>query len=435
MANNFRINKYIIRKLIIAAYCFFISVCTVVVMTTVYDPNRNSVKALCSVFMDIVCLVILLILVLSITFDYHGSNMTTKLFACMLLATIWAVFTDFLNWAFDGALEFGNLTFIFTVCSLCMGSVLALVLILYLHSYLKETYGLDNMTIDAKVCVAVDVISFFVTLILGVTGTAFEYVDGHYKVGTLYDIVTIFPILTLLAFIGIIVFNVKKVGLHDVFAVTGYMVFMITGALIEAQHGIGTTYVAVSIADIFIFVMLQNQIIVREKQNVQTWKNRSNTDQLTGLYNRRAYETDIAELEKDGIEDDFVFVSIDVNALKAANDAYGHSAGDELLLGAAGCIKTCFGPYGKIYRIGGDEFIALINTGSENLETLKKEIDGLTSGWSGKLVNNLAISCGYVARSEFEDISIREIAQTADERMYEAKNEYYRKNGIERRKV
>ena len=51
------------------------------------------------------------------------------------------------------------------------------------------------------------------------------------------------------------------------------------------------------------------------------------------------------------IPKDLVFVSIDVNGLKKVNDSMGHQAGDELLIGAAACMKKCFGRWGKVYRI------------------------------------------------------------------------------------
>ena len=49
---------------------------------------------------------------------------------------------------------------------------------------------------------------------------------------------------------------------------------------------------------------------------------------------------------------------MDVNRLKIVNDSQGHAAGDELLQGAASCMKKCFDSCGKVYRTGGDEFIA-----------------------------------------------------------------------------
>ena len=429
-----RINKYIIRRVIIALYTTFIALCTTYVMFNVYVPSNNALRALCSVCMDVICLIILLILICSITFDYHGSNKTTKLFACLLIGSIWAIFLDFLNWAFDGTLAFGQLTFLFTLGSLCMGAIIAALLLLYLYMYMYETHHLTSIKNKVFICVIINIIAFFLTFILAITGTAFEFVDGHYKTGELYDIVTVLPILAVLFFTGYLFYHIKDIGFHDVFAVAGYIVFMIAGALIEAQYNIGTTYVSVAIADIFIYVMLQNQIIAQEKQNAQNWMNKSHTDPLTGLFNRRAYEQDIRTIEENGIASDFVYISIDVNALKATNDSLGHTAGDELLTGASECLKLCFGSYGKIYRIGGDEFIALINIESDNLKRLKNDIELLTKSWSGKLVHSLSISCGYVTRIEAPNMTLAEISELADKKMYDAKNEYYMKSGIDRRK-
>ena len=52
--------------------------------------------------------------------------------------------------------------------------------------------------------------------------------------------------------------------------------------------------------------------------------------------------------------DEFTYVSLDVNGLKVINDTKGHTAGDELIIGACQCMKKSLGPYGKLYRIGGD---------------------------------------------------------------------------------
>ncbi len=422
------------KRIVIATYCSFIAVCVLIVMFHVYDPTRNSLGALSSVCMDIICMLILGIMICSFTFDNYGSKRTTRLYSGLLVATTFAIFLDFLNWAFDGSLAFGHLTFWFTLGSLCMGSLLASILIQYLNSYMEENHHLSKMRMSAKVCSILNIVSFVVTFILGVTGTAFQFVDGHYETGELYDVVEAIPVLSLLYMTIFIICCVKTVGVHDVFAVAGYIIFMIAGALIESAFNIGTTYVAVAIADIFIFVMLQNEIIAMERRNVQKWMMKSSTDELTGFYNRYAYETDMTILEEGILEDNFVYVSVDVNSLKTVNDTYGHNAGDELLSGAAICLKECFGPYGKLYRTGGDEFIALIYAEPELLAELKKKIAELTKEWDGEYVHSLTISCGYVTRLEEQKLSVRQMAILADRRMYEAKSEYYRSAGIERRR-
>ncbi|MDO4188508.1 MAG: GGDEF domain-containing protein [Lachnospiraceae bacterium] len=432
--NKFKLTGHSFRRIVIMTFCLFVAMCMAFVMFYMYKPNQNALGALSSVCMDIVCIVILFILIGSFAFGNYGSNRTTRLFAVLLVASIWAMFLDFLNWAFDGSLEFGHLTFWFTTGSLCMGSILACIFSIYLYFYMNEMHALGKMKKSAIVCGVLNLISFCLTFILAITGTAFEFVDGHYEIGALYDVVEIIPILSLLYLTGFVICNIKKVGIHDTFAVAGYIFFMVAGALIEAEYNIGSTYVSVAIADIFIFVMIQNEIIAKEKRNVQKWMEKSNTDVLTGFYNRFAYEADIIKLGASVLEDDFVYISADVNSLKHINDSYGHNAGDELLVGAAKCLETCFGSYGKLYRIGGDEFIALINIDENKLETLKNKIDELTSRYNGEFVHGIAISCGYVTKKECENMTIREIAILADHRMYEAKNDYYKRMGIERRK-
>ena len=83
----------------------------------------------------------------------------------------------------------------------------------------------------------------------------------------------------------------------------------------------------------------------------------SNTDELTRCLNRHAYENDMKKLN---LSEEWVYISADLNGLKQANDSYGHMAGDELICAAADCMRDSFHEYGKVYRIGGDEF-AVIN--------------------------------------------------------------------------
>lgn len=418
----------------IAFFCAVIGISVAYVMLQIYNPAQNALGALASVCMDVICIIILLILTFSFTFDNYGTSKTTRWFIVLLVATIWALFLDFLNWAFDGSLEFGHLTYWFTVGSLCMGAIVACIFTMYLSSYMEETHNIDNMRLTSKICVIMNLVSFALSFILAITGTAFVFSDGHYETGALYDLVTAIPVMALLCLTIFSIVNIKKIGAHDVFAVAGYICFMLVGIFIEAGYSIGTTYVSVAIADIFIFVMLQNEVIAQEKRNVQKWMKKSNTDELTGYYNRHAYENDIKMLDNSEIPDDFVYISVDVNSLKAVNDSFGHNAGDELIIGAADCLAKCFGSYGKIYRTGGDEFIALVNMDEEHINTIKKELEDLTDKWDGKLVHNLALSCGYVTKKEAGQVSVKQMAIIADRRMYEAKDEYYRRTGIERRK-
>jgi diguanylate cyclase (GGDEF)-like protein len=77
-------------------------------------------------------------------------------------------------------------------------------------------------------------------------------------------------------------------------------------------------------------------------------------DRLTGLGNRRALQQALERLEAGTI------VLIDVDLFKAVNDTYGHLVGDQVLTTVAGRLEGAFGTTGSVYRVGGDEFVAVL---------------------------------------------------------------------------
>lgn len=174
-------------------------------------------------------------------------------------------------------------------------------------------------------------------------------------------------------------------------------------------------------------VIFATQDIDEEKRKEEKLVKHAMTDSLTGLYNRRAYEMDIKDAsQQENRELDFTIAVIDVNGLKAVNDSLGHEAGDEIIIGAAECIKRCLAPYGKAYRIGGDEFCAIMYVDSQKLAKIKEDLTRNVSEWSGKLVGGLSMSCGYVSSHDYREIPTYELIKIADRNMYAAKEEYYK---------
>ena len=178
---------------------------------------------------------------------------------------------------------------------------------------------------------------------------------------------------------------------------------------------------------IYLIVKRMASIIIGEQKN-------ANTDHMTEFLNRRAYENDLLEYEKENFGENFVYVSMDLNGLKVTNDNFGHDAGDKLIKGAAQCMRQCFGSYGKLYRMGGDEFAALIYADNTQLEKIKQDFINTMKEWSVENDMNLSVSCGYVQKHELPDKDIYEIAKVADARMYQEKEAYYKRSENDRRK-
>ncbi|MCQ2597144.1 MAG: GGDEF domain-containing protein [Treponema sp.] len=180
-------------------------------------------------------------------------------------------------------------------------------------------------------------------------------------------------------------------------------------------------------------VLFTTRSIDEEKRKEENLINESNTDELTGFYNRRAYDMTAKYFAKNGLGENFVYVSIDINGLKVVNDTIGHGAGDELILGACDCMKKAFSDYGKLYRVGGDEFVAILSASENELELIKEKLKVAISSWKGQLVDSVSMSCGYVVKSETINLALHDISVLADKRMYEDKSRYYRQAGFDRR--
>jgi diguanylate cyclase (GGDEF)-like protein len=162
--------------------------------------------------------------------------------------------------------------------------------------------------------------------------------------------------------------------------------------------------------------------IIRRNQEMFAY---SYTDGLTGLLNRRSFEDDISKLKKRPTLKHITFAALDVNSLKRMNDTHGHMAGDELIKAAAVIIRDTFAPYGKCYRTGGDEFLAILDKPVEDMAALLDEFEDTLSGWHGQYVTRISVSCGFVCADDYPGYSVEQLLAIADEEMYRKKKEYY----------
>lgn len=183
-----------------------------------------------------------------------------------------------------------------------------------------------------------------------------------------------------------------------------------------------------TLASCLLVLMLSR--VLKEKYEKEKYMYTSNTDELTKCFNRRAYDLDMENLD---LNTEWVYISLDLNGLKKANDTLGHSAGDELICAAANCMKFAFASYGKIYRIGGDEFVVLIHESVSNIDSILQVFDVTISDWHGKYSNSISVSYGVVKSTEQDFDSIYSVSKLADERMYKSKSEFYNMSGNDRR--
>lgn len=127
----------------------------------------------------------------------------------------------------------------------------------------------------------------------------------------------------------------------------------------------------------------------------------------------------------------------DLNGLKEINDSFGHECGDLALADAARVLSEAFGKE-KVYRIGGDEYIAVTeHMNEEMIRECFAVIDSLTEEINSRdrdYVYPLGISRGYAVYDPDTDDDYTEVFRRADFMMYDDKEEYYKRVGDRRRR-
>ncbi len=164
-----------------------------------------------------------------------------------------------------------------------------------------------------------------------------------------------------------------------------------------------------------------NGLLDRRLELEDILRSAAETDPLTGLPNRYHYEQSIMDLDKkDGT---IALILFDVDFLKETNDTKGHAAGDRLLRKAAEVIAECFGANGgndNCYRIGGDEFAAILRGFSE--AEVKKRIESFESATERE---NISVSVGYAFDRATDGKAFRLLVGKADKSMYENKKRHH----------
>ena len=141
------------------------------------------------------------------------------------------------------------------------------------------------------------------------------------------------------------------------------------------------------------------------------------TDTLTNLPNRYRFEQYMLESGESGYS--LAVLMFDINYLKKTNDTQGHHAGDMLIRNAADCITSCFG--NACFRIGGDEFIAVIKgCDPEKLQSMIRDFE------ETKKQKHISISMGYAYAREIGETTVKQMMDEADKNMYAHKVEAHK---------
>ena len=195
-------------------------------------------------------------------------------------------------------------------------------------------------------------------------------------------------------------------------------IIFIGTALSAAFYELGVWPIA-ALAVVYLFVSVQNT--KNAEAAIEAFR-----DSLTNLKNAASYRHYLFKLDEriaDG-RSEFGVVVMDVTGLKNVNDAYGHDAGDRLLILAAKYICDVF-KHSPVFRVGGDEFVAILE--GEDYANRLVLVESFLLGMSklrlfvgdGEVPVEIAI--GLAIHKEEKEMLYADVFKLADRRMYEHK--------------
>ncbi|PWF93957.1 GGDEF domain-containing protein [Shewanella algae] len=185
------------------------------------------------------------------------------------------------------------------------------------------------------------------------------------------------------------------------------------------------------------FAAALNELLVRERRDLQMLglqrellglnhklKQLSETDELTGLANRRPFTESLARLLAS--EEAGALIMLDVDHFKAFNDSFGHPAGDSVLQRLAQTMQKALPESALLARVGSEEF-ALVLPGVDRrqakdlAETLLNRVRALQISHAASPAGIVTISLG-LALLPRDELDLSEVIRVADKALYPAKH-------------
>lgn len=236
-----------------------------------------------------------------------------------------------------------------------------------------------------------------------------------------YSIAYIFSLISVI----LLVVNIRKLDKNIIFSLLPisfvFMVFITLQVFIPEFLFTGA---ALTVITIGMFFAIENPS--------KLYMRKAFIDADTGAKNRTCFEEDFSRyksklLRKNDFTCKIGIVVCNLNGLKLINDTYGHSVGDKMIRNATHIMQGEFKHANDVYRVGGDEFVAIYSDIScDEIENDIRRVEEACLIESGKHQYPLSIAIGYAT----SDISrnLDEIHNIADANMYKRKMEMKAEN-------
>jgi diguanylate cyclase (GGDEF)-like protein len=133
--------------------------------------------------------------------------------------------------------------------------------------------------------------------------------------------------------------------------------------------------------------------LAEQSKRIEVLERLARTDEVTGLLNRRGFHAELrrAVAAAGRYDERGVLIYVALDGFKPINDAYGQTAGDEVLRRVAGTLRDCVRTTDTVGRMGGDEFCILFprtswKDGLARAEELDRIVNHIYVGWRDRMI-------------------------------------------------
>ncbi|MDP4118854.1 MAG: diguanylate cyclase [Bacillota bacterium] len=257
------------------------------------------------------------------------------------------------------------------------------------------------------------VINFFIVILSPVFGWVF-FIDSMnvYHRGPLYIVTAIIAYSYLFYGLIIIAKYRKNIIRHEIIPVITFSILPIVGGISQILfYGVLLMWSSTAFSLIILYVLLEQRMV--------------HLDGLTGAWTRESFESYISQRMRYKAKKKFGAIYLDFDRLKQINDEYGHLEGDQAIRTTIKIIRGLLGKTDILARMGGDEFIIVLDCESkEILDKMVENINAKLQGYNKKSGKKYELECSFGADIFDNGYSgIEQFLNHIDKLMYKNKRE------------
>ena len=268
---------------------------------------------------------------------------------------------------------------------------------------------------------------YLIAVLAGLLYIEYEHFNGtNASTGSAPTVGFALCFLFFLAAIVMILVNYRRIGKHIRMMLLPMLFLLVAVEVVQIfVKEFLFTGATVTVITVGFFFSLENPAAVLEKKVMM--------DARSGLGSRSSYELDIEEYDAQFLKDrtiEFTFVFIDINNLRSINGLYGHEEGDAYIGKMAAVLLTNMRQAEHIYRMSGDEFLAIYRKTDE--KTVVRDIQRVQDACQRereRVGYHPELAIGY-AVSDTKYNNLRDVLRVADYMMYRNKTALKREMAV-----